>query len=199
MIENRIYELYENVESRVRSYCRDFPIEMDRAQGSIVFDSRGKEYIDFLMGCGSLNYGHNDSDIQQALIEYIVRNGITTSMDFYSSAKSDFLSDFYNFILRPRNLDYRIQFCGPTGSNAVEAAIKLSKKVTGRRSIISFTNSFHGCTLGALSVSGSQHYRRSYQSDFSDVIRMPYDGYKEIDESAFFSFLSASGKDSSHV
>jgi 4-aminobutyrate aminotransferase-like enzyme len=69
-----------------------------------------------------------------------------------TSAKKQFLQTFEDCILKPRKLQYKFQFTGPTGTNAVEAAIKLARNVTGRRTVVSFTNGFHGVTLGALAI-----------------------------------------------
>ena len=80
-------------------------------------------------------------------------------------------------ILEPRGLDYVMQFTGPTGTNAVEAALKIARKVTGRTNIISFTNGFHGVSMGALAVTGNQYFRRAAGVALQGVTVMPYDGY----------------------
>ncbi|USD66107.1 aminotransferase class III-fold pyridoxal phosphate-dependent enzyme [Vibrio sp. SCSIO 43136] len=117
--------IYQKLESGVRSYCRHFPLELDTAKASKVTTVDGTCYIDFLMGCGSLNFGHNPPPLQSALSEYIQADGVAMTMDFHSSAKSQFLTDFNNIILRPRKLEYKLHFTGPTGTNAVEAACKI--------------------------------------------------------------------------
>ena len=168
-------KIFQQYESEARGYCRRFDPVFTSASGSIMRDVDGNEYIDFLAACGSLNYGHNDPDMQKALIEYIQDSGITASLDLFSVAKGAFLNQFHKLILKPRNLDYRIQFTGPTGSNAVEAAMKLARKVTGRTNIISFTNGFHGVTMGSLSATGNKYNRMG--CTFSGVSRMPFEGY----------------------
>jgi len=140
-------------------------------------DEYGVEYLDFLSGCGSLNYGHNHPHLKAKLIEYINSDGVTLSMDLFSIAKENFLKKFSEIILQPRNLKYCIQFPGPTGSNAVEAAIKLARKVTNRSNVIAFTNGFHGCSLGSLALTGSSHHRGHSSSLLTNVNRIPYDGY----------------------
>ena len=110
-------------ESEVRSYCRAFPVVLTSGSGSIVRDSEGREYIDFLAGAGSLNYGHNDPDIKAALLDYITQDGIAHGLDLHTEAKRAFLETFERLVLSPRGLDHRVQFTGPTGTNAVEAAI----------------------------------------------------------------------------
>ncbi|HET6630879.1 MAG TPA: diaminobutyrate--2-oxoglutarate transaminase [Woeseiaceae bacterium] len=170
-------ETFELLESQVRSYSRRFPVIFDRARGSTLRARDGAEYLDFLMGCSTLNYGHNHPALKRALVEYIESDGITHSLDMYSRAKERFLVEFFETILKPRNLDYVVQFPGPTGANAIEAALKLARKVTGRHNVIAFTNGFHGVTLGALACTGSRHHREGAGTRLDGVTRMPYDGY----------------------
>lgn len=167
----------ECLESEVRSYCRSFPDVFSTAIGSIVFNNDGKQYIDFLSGCGSLNYGHNHPDIRDALINYIENQGIAMSLDMATSSKDAFLQAFSQFILKPRGFNYKVQFSGPTGANSIEAAIKLARKVTGRTNVVAFTNGFHGCSLGALALTGSKHHRSSSEALLTNVMHAPYDGY----------------------
>jgi len=168
---------FERVESRVRSYSRSFPKVFDRALGSTIYDTNGKAYTDFLAGCSTLNYGHNDPDLKSALIEYISNDGIAHGLDMFTDAKEHFLSTFERLILRPRGMTHQLQFTGPTGANAVEAAMKLARKVTGRTNIISFTNGFHGVTLGALAATGNGKHRGGAATPLSGVTRAAYDGY----------------------
>lgn len=171
-------------ESAVRSYCRSFDTVFRSASGSMMIDVDGREYIDFLAGCGALNYGHNDPDMRAALIEYIEQGGIALGLDMYIVPKGKFLEEFDRIILAPRNLDYRVQFTGPTGTNAVEAALKLARKVTGRNNVVAFTNAFHGVSLGALAATGNRHNRMAMP--LPGVSRAPYDDYygREIDTAA---------------
>jgi diaminobutyrate-2-oxoglutarate transaminase len=129
------------------------------------------------MGCSTLNYGHNHPVLKKALMDYISGDGITHSLDMYSESKEEFLVEFFDTILRPRNLDYVVQFPGPTGANAVEAALKLARKVTGRQNVVAFTNGFHGVTLGALACTGNGFHRNGAGVALNDVTRMPFDGY----------------------
>ncbi|MCF1469276.1 diaminobutyrate--2-oxoglutarate transaminase [Agrobacterium vitis] len=169
-----IYNIYE---SNVRSYCVAFPSEYKTAKNAKLFMDSGQEYIDFLAGCGSLNYGHNDPDMKQALLDYIAGDGIAHSLDLHTEAKRAFITLFATKILIPRGLDYKIQFTGPTGANAVEAALKLARKVTGRSNVIAFTNGFHGVSLGALAATGNSENRQAAGLELSGVTRFPYDGY----------------------
>ncbi|MCC6696764.1 MAG: diaminobutyrate--2-oxoglutarate transaminase [Candidatus Hydrogenedentes bacterium] len=169
--------IFTKLESNVRGYCRNYPSVFSRAQNAILIDEGGREYVDFLAGAGTLNYGHNNPYLKEVLLHYIAENGVTHGLDLYTTAKRDFLEAFQRFILAPREMSYKIQFTGPTGTNAVEAALKIARNLTGRANIVSFTNSFHGVTLGSLAVTGNSYYRDAsgvpaYHSTF-----MPYDGY----------------------
>jgi diaminobutyrate-2-oxoglutarate transaminase len=170
-------DTFELLESQVRSYARNFPKIFQRAKGSWLYTRDGSGYLDFLMGCSTLNYGHNHPVLKKALIDYIGGDGITHSLDMYSESKERFLVEFFETILKPRELDYVVQFPGPTGANAVEAALKLARKVTGRQNVIAFTNGFHGVTLGALACTANGFHRNGAGVALDGVTRMPFDGY----------------------
>ncbi|TIX40618.1 MAG: aminotransferase class III-fold pyridoxal phosphate-dependent enzyme, partial [Mesorhizobium sp.] len=153
------FAIFNYLESEVRSYARSFPVVFVKARGAQLFARDGTAYLDFLMGCSSLNYGHNPPELKSALADYIASDGITHGLDLYNEAKESFLREFHETILRPRQLDYVVQFPGPTGTNAVEAALKLARKITGRSNVIAFTNGFHGASLGALSCTGNRYHR----------------------------------------
>ena len=169
--------IFESRESEVRSYCRVFPGIFKKALGAEVFDESGKRYIDFFAGAGTLNYGHNNPLIKRRILEYIQQDGIIHGMDLHTTAKRSFLETFDNIILRPRHMDYKIQFPGPTGTNAVEAAMKLARKFTGRNGIVAFTNGYHGMTAGALAATGNTYHRRISGGLLNGVSFAPYDGY----------------------
>ena len=170
-------DVFNKTESEVQSYGRIFPRIFNKAKNECVYDENGVEFIDFLAGAGTLNYGHNNPIIKEKLIEYLNEDGITHSLDLYTSAKREFLDVFDKKILKPRKYEYVVQFTGPTGANAVEAALKLARKITDRENVISFTNGFHGVTLGALAVTGNHHHRGAAGICLNGVTRMPYDGY----------------------
>ena len=167
----------ERLESKVRSYCRDFPVVFNRARGAILKDEDGNEYIDFLAGAGSLNYGHNNPILKEELLRYIEADGIAHGLDLFTEAKRSFVETFEALILRPREMNYKMQFTGPTGTNAVEAALKIARKVTGRQTIVSFTNGFHGVTLGSVAATGNSHFRDGCGIQPQGTAFMPYDGY----------------------
>ena len=170
-------KIFDEVESDVASYARSFPRVFNKAQGEFMYDTEGREYLDFLGGAGTLNYGHNNPKLKEALIEYIHADGITHGLDLHTTAKADFLDTFREKIVRPRNMDYIVQFTGPTGTNACEAAIKIARNVTGREGIVAFTNGFHGVTLGSLAATGNSHHRGAAGTSLGGVHRAPFDGY----------------------
>ncbi|MCL2533026.1 MAG: diaminobutyrate--2-oxoglutarate transaminase [Nocardiaceae bacterium] len=169
--------IFESLESGVRSYCRNWPTVFETASGAWMRDESGREYLDFFAGAGALNYGHNNPVLKSALVDYLVGDGITHGLDMSTVAKREFLQSFQRTILEPRGLDYKVQFPGPTGTNAVESALKLARKVTGRESIINFTNAFHGMTLGALSVTGNARKRAGAGVPLVHATPMPFDNY----------------------
>lgn len=170
-------EVFKSLESEVQSYARSFPVVFNRAKGSELYTEGGNRYIDFLGGAGTLNYGHNNPVLKRALIDYIAEDGITHGLDMHTKAKGEFLQTMQDLILEPRGLDYVFQFTGPTGTNAVEAALKIARKVKGRSNVLSFTNGFHGCTLGAVAATGNEHHRGGAAVSLTDVQRVPFCGY----------------------
>lgn len=170
-------DVFVRRESRVRSYCRSFPAVFHAAQGAELFAEDGTRYIDFLAGCSTLNYGHNHPELKQALVRYIEEDGLAHGLDMHTRAKAHFLETLERLILKPRGMDYRAMFPGPTGANAVEAALKIARKVTGRTNVIAFTNGFHGMTLGALAATGNSAKRGGAGVPLSGVTHEAYDGY----------------------
>ncbi|GMW03013.1 MAG: putative diaminobutyrate--2-oxoglutarate aminotransferase [Candidatus Hydrogenedentota bacterium] len=168
---------FERLESEVRGYSRSFPKVFANAQGALLYDETGRAYIDFLSGAGSLNYGHNNPHLKSSIVRYLDHDGLVHGLDMASTAKRAFLESFREIILKPREFDYKIQFTGPTGTNAVEAAFKLARKVTGRTAIVSFTNGFHGVSLGSLAATGNSHFRNAAGVPLQNTVFMPYDGY----------------------
>jgi diaminobutyrate-2-oxoglutarate transaminase len=170
-------DIFSELESAAQCYANAFPAVFARGQGSWLYDEAGNAYLDFLAGAGSLNYGHNPPVLKQALLDYIAADGIAHGLDLHTTAKARFMAAFRDLVLAPRGLEYRLQFTGPTGANAVEAALKLARKVKGRSSVIAFTNGFHGVTLGALAATGNRHHRGGAGVPLANVTRMPYAGY----------------------
>lgn len=170
-----VVNIFERRESEVRSYSRRWPCVFARATGSWLYAPDGTPYLDFFAGAGTLNYGHNDPVLKRALIRYLENDGVTHALDMWTEARADLLETFEERILTPRGLDYKVVFPGPAGANAVEAALKLARKVTGRQTVVHFANAFHGLTLGALSMSGSPAVRRSAGIPLSHRAELAYD------------------------
>lgn len=173
----QLMEAIERYESEVRSYVRSFPTVFEKARGSYLYDVDGKAYLDFFAGASVLNYGHNHPELKKALIEYLAGDNITHSLDMATRARAEFLMTFYEKILKPRGLNHRVQFPGPTGTNAVESALKIARKIKSREKIIAFTNAFHGMTLGSLSVTGNAFKRAGAGLPLTHSDPMPFDGY----------------------
>lgn len=166
--------IFEDWESNLRSYCRSYPTVFKSASNARQVDENGKSYIDFFAGAGVLNFGHNDERMKRAVIEYIEGDGVVHSLDMHTSAKAAFMQKFVDTILKPRNMDYRLQFMGPTGTNAVETALKLARRVTGRTEVVAFTHAFHGMTLGSLALTANNYFRNAAGVTLGDVSHVPF-------------------------
>lgn len=169
--------IFEEMESEVRGYIRSFPAVFDRAKGSEIFDEHDNRYIDFFAGAGSLNYGHNNPAVSKALIEYLQNDGIVHGLDKATVAKKSFLQKLNDTIFTPRNMEYKVQFTGPTGTNAVETALKLARMVKQRSNVIAFTNAYHGLSMGSLAVTGNSFYRDESYGVRANSAFIPFDGY----------------------
>jgi diaminobutyrate-2-oxoglutarate transaminase len=181
--------VFERVESNVRSYCRSWPTVFTTANGATIRDRAGREYVDFFAGAGALNYGHNHPVLKAALLDHIETDGVVHSLDMHTEAKEALLESLQSVVLEPRGLDHKVMFPGPTGTNAVEAALKLARKVTGREHVISFTNAFHGMTLGSLSVTGNSMKRNGAGVPLPFGTSMPYCNY--LDEGSSLHVLES--------
>ncbi len=179
--------VFTDLESEVRGYCRTWPTVFEGAHGCVLVDETGREFLDFFSGAGALNYGHNHPELKVALLDYLSGDNVVHSLDMSTTAKRRFLERFHQVVLEPRDLDYRVQFPGPTGTNSVEAALKLARKVTGREEVISFTNAFHGMTLGSLAVTGNALKRGGAGVPLSHSPVMPYCDY--LDEGSSLDYF----------
>lgn len=163
---------FEKHESEIRAYCRAVPTVFKSSSNAIMIDENDKNYIDFFAGAGVLNFGHNNPKMKEAIVEFIQRDGVIQSLDMFTDVKRDFINTFVEVILKPRGWeDRKLQFTGPTGTNAVEAALKLARKVTGRTEIVAFNRGFHGMTLGALACTANNAFRSSSGVPLTNVIR----------------------------
>jgi diaminobutyrate aminotransferase apoenzyme (EC 2.6.1.76) len=169
---------FERYESDIRAYARAYPAVFVKAENAIQTDENGKEYIDFYAGAGVLNFGHNHPKLKAAILKYIEADGVLHSLDMMTGAKRDFIQGFVETILQPRGMDYKLQFMGPTGTNAVEAALKLARKVTGRSQVVAFTQGFHGMTLGALACTANEVFRNVSGVSLDNVMHWPFETHE---------------------
>jgi len=166
--------IFEQRESDIRAYCRVYPVVFDTASNARQTDENGKEYIDFFAGAGVLNFGHNNERMKKAVIDYLQANGVTHSLDMHTTAKRRFMERFVKTILEPRGMPHKLQFMGPTGTNAVEAALKLARRATGRRQVVAFGHGFHGMTLGSLACTANQYFRGAAGVPLEHVSHQPF-------------------------
>lgn len=167
-------KVFETRESAVRSYCRVFPALLASAQGTTMVASDGTEYTDFFSGAGALNYGHNHDHIKRQVVEYLAGDGLLHALDFHTAAKREFLERFGREILEPRDLPHRVQFCGSTGTDAVEAALKLARKHTGRSKVIAFSGAYHGVSRGSLAATADLSLRKVAGVALDEVTFLPF-------------------------
>lgn len=170
MEQKKVFETYE---SEVRSYCRSFPAVFQKAKGSVITDVDGNEYLDFFCGAGAVNYGHNNDYINEKIIAYLQNDGILHSLDMMTNSKCEFLQFFEEHVLQPRGLDYKVMFVGPTGTNGIEAALKLARKVKQRENIWAFMGCFHGMTLAALALTSDRDSRKGAGIPLEYVTHIP--------------------------
>lgn len=182
-------EIFDKYESQVRSYCRKYPVIFNQAKNAEMFTVNGKRYIDFLSMAGSMNYGHNNPVIKSDIMQYLSKDSIINSLDMYTPSKRDFLITIQDKILAPRKLFYKIMCCGPTGTNGVEAALKIARKYTGRKNIIAFSGAYHGMTLGSLAATSDSGSRRGGGVSLYDVTFCPYDGNLDIDSLKYLKWM----------
>ncbi len=166
--------VFEQRESAIRAYCRVYPVVFDKARNARQRDEDGKEYIDFFAGAGVLNFGHNNERMTHAVVDYIQSGGVTHALDMMTTAKRRFMERFEKVVLKPRNMNHKMQFIGPTGTNAVEAAMKLARRVTSRQEIVAFTRGFHGMTLGSLAATANRYFRGAAGVPLNHVSHYPF-------------------------
>ncbi|PWW32051.1 diaminobutyrate aminotransferase [Cytobacillus oceanisediminis] len=171
-------ELYlkqqEKRESNARSYPRRIPIAIEEAEGIYVKDADGRKYIDCLAGAGTLALGHNHPAVIKAIEKVLHDKRPLHTLDITTPVKEEFVSEVFRSLPEELANNAKIQFCGPTGGDAIEAAIKLVKTATGRRSILSFQGGYHGATHGTMALSGNLGPKAKVQGLMPDVHFMPY-------------------------
>jgi diaminobutyrate-2-oxoglutarate transaminase len=176
-----------------------YPTVFASASNARQVDEGGTSYIDFFAGAGVLNFGHNNRRMKRAMIEFLEADGVAHSLDMYTTTKRDFLEKFVATVLEPRGLDYKMQFTGPTGTNAVEAALKLARKVSGRDAVAAFSHGFHGMTLGSLACTANDYYRQAAGIPLDHVVRLPFETAPGGGIAALDAFRDALGDASSGI
>lgn len=164
----------EQTESNARSYPRKFPFALSKAQGSWIEDVEGNKYLDFLCGAGTLALGHNDSEVNQAMVDMITNNAPLHTLDLTTPVKDTFVHTLFSLLPEELQKNAKIQFCSPSGTDAVDAALKLCKTATGRSSIIAFSGGYHGMGHGALALTGNLNAKNKVNSLMPDVHFLPY-------------------------
>lgn len=167
-------DVFDQWESNVRGYVRTWPTVFKSASNARQVDENGKSYIDFFGGAGVLNFGHNNERMKKAIVDFIQADGVAHSLDMATTVKREFIQAFVDTILKPRGMNHKLQFMGPTGTNSVEAALKLARRVTGRRTVIAFTHGFHGMTLGSLACTANAYFRNAAGVPLEYVHRLPF-------------------------
>ncbi|VGM95987.1 Diaminobutyrate--2-oxoglutarate aminotransferase [uncultured Avibacterium sp.] len=169
---NEYYLTRQNeMESNVRSYPRKLPLAIAKAQGCWVTDVEGNEYLDCLAGAGTLALGHNHPAVIQA-IQDVLSSGLPLhTLDLTTPLKDAFTEELLSFFPKDQ---YRLQFCGPSGADGTEAAVKLAKTYTGRGNVIAFSGGYHGMTHGSLAMTGNLNAKNAVQNLMAGVQFMPY-------------------------
>ncbi|HKL59224.1 MAG TPA: diaminobutyrate--2-oxoglutarate transaminase family protein [Sphaerochaeta sp.] len=172
---NKTYLDRQNrTESNARSYPRKFPIAIKKAKGSWIEDVQGNSYLDFLCGAGTLALGHNDEEVNQAMVDLITSGAPLHTLDLTTPTKDRFVETIFSLLPQELQENGKIQFCSPSGTDAVDAAIKLCKTATGRSSVIAFGGGYHGMGHGALALTGNLTAKNRVSGLMSDVHFMPY-------------------------
>ncbi|WGY47097.1 MULTISPECIES: pyridoxal phosphate-dependent class III aminotransferase [unclassified Vibrio] len=161
-------------ESAVRSYPRRLPIAIKQAFGCLVEDTRGQIFLDCLAGAGTLALGYNHPEINQALKDQLDSGLPYQTLDIATKAKTNFIKAVKGFLPEELGNNCVIQFCGPSGADAVEAAIKLAKQTTGRNTLFAFRGAYHGMTNGTMGMMGNLNTKARRTGLMSDVHFMPF-------------------------
>ncbi|MBR6200607.1 MAG: diaminobutyrate--2-oxoglutarate transaminase family protein [Spirochaetales bacterium] len=172
---NQYYIARQNAtESNARSYPRKFPFALAKAKGSWVEDVEGNKYLDFLCGAGTLALGHNDPEVNQAMIDMLTSDAPLHTLDLTTPVKDEFVHTLISLLPKELQDNVKIQFCSPSGTDATDAAIKLCKTATGRTTVVAFHGAYHGMGQGSLSVTGNLNAKNKVGALMPDVHFMPY-------------------------
>jgi diaminobutyrate-2-oxoglutarate transaminase len=149
------FETVRRLESNARTYASTFEAVFESGSGVRMRDQSGREYIDCLACAGALPLGHNHPEVREALLRFLSSGHVQQVLDLTTPAKFEFVEELFGMLPQPWAAKAKIQFCSPSGSDAVEAAMKLTRIATGRSPIIAFSGAYHGMTGGALAAMGN--------------------------------------------
>ncbi|MDD6485340.1 MAG: diaminobutyrate--2-oxoglutarate transaminase family protein [Spirochaetales bacterium] len=164
----------DSTESNARSYPRKFPFALAKAKGSWVEDVEGNKYLDFLCGAGTLALGHNDPEVNQAMVDMITSDAPLHTLDLTTPVKDKFVHTLLDLLPSELKDNAKIQFCSPSGTDATDAALKLCKTATGRTSIIAFSGGYHGMGHGALACTGNLNAKSKVNGLMPEVHFFPF-------------------------
>ncbi|MGO9771418.1 MAG: diaminobutyrate--2-oxoglutarate transaminase [Roseiarcus sp.] len=171
---NKYLDRQATMESNARTYPRRLPLALESGRGIRVLDVEGREYIDCLSGAGALALGHNHAVVIEALQKALKEDIPFQTLDLPTPRRDRFVSDLFESLPASFEEQFKIQFCGPSGADAIEAALKLVKTATGRRGLLAFHGAYHGMTLGALSVSGDSVPKAAISGLSAEVQFLPF-------------------------
>ncbi|MFC5634419.1 diaminobutyrate--2-oxoglutarate transaminase family protein [Streptomyces bullii] len=161
-------------ESAARTYARALPIVPVRARGLTIEGADGRRYLDCLSGAGTLALGHNHPVVLEAIRKVIDSGAPLNVLDLATPVKDAFLTELFRTLPSGLRDRARVQFCGPAGTDAVEAAFELVRAATGRTGMIAFTGAYHGMTAGACDASGGAHDVRVARLPYPQDYRCPF-------------------------
>ena len=161
-------------ESSARNYPRKFPMAIGAAKGSWIEDVEGNRYLDFLNGAGTLALGHNDDEVNEAMIN-LIRSGVPLhGLDLPTPLKEEFVNTLFSILPKEFASRAKVQFCSPSGTDATDAAIKLCKTATGRSTVIAFSGGYHGMGHGPMALTGNCNAKNHVANIMPGVLFMPY-------------------------
>ncbi len=174
LTSNPLLDRQAAIESNARSYPRRIPLALKGASGIYVEDVEGRVFIDCLAGAGTLALGHNHPVVIDAIYQTIGSGSPLHTLDLTTPIKDQFMQDIFDILPENFSRNAKIQFCGPTGADGVEAALKLVKTATGRNLTMSFHGAYHGMTQGALQLMGNLGPKKSLNGHLQDVHFLPF-------------------------
>ncbi|WP_416841362.1 aspartate aminotransferase family protein [Haloferax sp. DFSO52] len=176
----RLLEKQQRIDSSAVAYPEDIPIAFDSGKGATVRDADGNTFIDMFAGIGVMNVGHANPYVLDAVHEQTDK--FVHTVDFPTEARLELIEKLDE--IAPGNLsgNNRVVFGGPTGSDAIEASIKLAKYNTDGTGLVAFRGAYHGATSGAMSLTGNKSFKSNYTPLLPDVVHAPYPNTIELDK-----------------